>query len=81
MPILFARVELRGEPDEEDYENLHALLRNKHWFQHLPGHPDMPMPMQCIRPRSQPRNSTSPPSQKHSKVLSNTMSGTKLSFS
>jgi hypothetical protein len=44
MPTVFARVELRGDPTWENYNQLHALMKGKHWYQHLPGYPDKPMP-------------------------------------
>jgi hypothetical protein len=44
MAVLFARVELRGTPTETVYEKLHAHMKGKNWFQHLPSFPDKPMP-------------------------------------
>jgi hypothetical protein len=44
MPILFARVELRGTPTEATYEKLHAHMFGLNWYQYLPGHPKTPMP-------------------------------------
>ena len=44
MPVVFARVELRGDPTWENYNQLHALMKGKHWNQYLPGYPNNPMP-------------------------------------
>jgi hypothetical protein len=44
MPVLFARVELRGTPTEATYEKLHAHMYNLNWYQNLPGYPKTPMP-------------------------------------
>jgi hypothetical protein len=44
MPYVFARVELRGEPSQADYNKLHAHLKAKNWFQYLPNHTNHPMP-------------------------------------
>ena len=44
MPIVFARVELRGDPTLENYKQLHEFLLGKGWYQQLPGNPDKPMP-------------------------------------
>jgi hypothetical protein len=44
MPVVFARIELLGSPSEEIYERLHAFMNARNWSQHLPGHPDKPMP-------------------------------------
>jgi hypothetical protein len=44
MPVLFARVELRGNPTEAIYEKLHAHMRTLNWYQNLPGKPNLLMP-------------------------------------
>jgi hypothetical protein len=44
MPIVFARVELRGKPSDEIYEKLHTYMKSEQWSQHLPGYPAKPMP-------------------------------------
>jgi hypothetical protein len=44
MPIVFARVELRGEPSKATYDKLHAHMKTKNWEQFLPGYPAKQMP-------------------------------------
>jgi hypothetical protein len=44
MPVLFARVELRGTPTEAVYEKLHAHMKSLNWYQYLPGNPNKLMP-------------------------------------
>jgi hypothetical protein len=44
VPVVFARVELVGDPGWDTYDELHTLMEGKHWHQHLPGLPDSPMP-------------------------------------
>jgi hypothetical protein len=44
MPVLFARVELRGTPSDAIYEKLHSHLRSLNWYQNLPGNPNRLMP-------------------------------------
>lgn len=44
MPVLFARVELRGTPTETVYEKLHAHMKSLNWYQYLPSNTDKLMP-------------------------------------
>jgi hypothetical protein len=44
MPVLFARVELRGTPTEATYEKLHNHMYSLNWYQYLPGHMKKLMP-------------------------------------
>jgi hypothetical protein len=37
MAHLFIRVELRGSPSWQDYENLHAHMEKKNWFRTIQG--------------------------------------------
>jgi hypothetical protein len=37
MAHLFIRVELRGSPSFQDYENLHAYMENKNWYRTIQG--------------------------------------------
>lgn len=37
MAHLFIRVELRGSPSWQDYENLHAYMENKNWYRTIQG--------------------------------------------
>jgi hypothetical protein len=37
MAHLFIRVELRGSPSWQDYENLHAYMENKNWHRTIQG--------------------------------------------
>jgi hypothetical protein len=37
MAHLFIRVELRGSPSWQDYENLHAYMKNKNWYRTIQG--------------------------------------------
>jgi hypothetical protein len=34
---LFIRVELRGTPSRQDYENLHAYMENNNWHRKIQG--------------------------------------------
>jgi hypothetical protein len=34
---LFIRVELRGTPSRQDYENLHAYMENNNWYRKIQG--------------------------------------------
>jgi hypothetical protein len=34
---LFIRVELRGDPSMQDYENLHTFMENKKWYRTITG--------------------------------------------
>jgi hypothetical protein len=33
----FIRVELRGDPSKQDYENLHAYMEGKNWYRKITG--------------------------------------------
>jgi hypothetical protein len=44
MAVVFARIELKGEPTDAIYVKLHAHMKAKHWYQYLPGHADTGMP-------------------------------------
>jgi len=37
MAHLFIRVELRGNPSRQDYENLHAYMENLKWYRKIQG--------------------------------------------
>jgi hypothetical protein len=37
MAHLFIRVELRGNPSRQDYENLHAYMEKNHWYRKIQG--------------------------------------------
>ena len=37
MAHLFIRVELRGSPSWQDYENLHAYMEKNNWFRKIQG--------------------------------------------
>jgi hypothetical protein len=37
MAHLFIRVELRGSPSWQDYENLHAFMEKNNWFRKIRG--------------------------------------------
>lgn len=34
---LFIRVELRGTPSSQDYDNLHAYMENNNWYRKIQG--------------------------------------------
>ena len=37
MAHLFIRVELRGTPSKQDYDNLHAYMERNNWFRTISG--------------------------------------------
>jgi hypothetical protein len=37
MAHLFIRVELRGNPSRQDYDNLHTYMENNHWYCKIQG--------------------------------------------
>ena len=37
MAHLFIRVELRGSPSWQDYENLHAYMEKNNWYRNIRG--------------------------------------------
>jgi hypothetical protein len=37
MPHLFAKIELRGKPEDIDYNMLHNFMRQRHWYRTLTG--------------------------------------------
>ena len=37
MSLLFARIELRGTPGEDSYNQLHAYMRSRGWLQTITG--------------------------------------------
>jgi len=37
MAHLFVRVELRGNPSGQDYENLHAYMEKNNWYRKIQG--------------------------------------------
>jgi len=37
LAFLFIRVELRGTPSRQDYDNLHAYMEKNNWFRKIEG--------------------------------------------
>ena len=37
MALIFIRVELRGDPSKQDYENLHAYMEKNNWPRKITG--------------------------------------------
>ena len=37
MAQVFIRVELRGDPSKQDYDNLHAYMEAKNWYRKIMG--------------------------------------------
>ena len=35
--MLFIRVELRGDPSKQDYDNLHAYMEKNNWYRRIRG--------------------------------------------
>ena len=44
MALLFARVELRGTPGEEVYQQLHAHMESQHWHKTITGKREVSLP-------------------------------------
>ena len=37
MAQMFIRIELRGDPSKQDYDNLHAYMENNNWYRRING--------------------------------------------
>lgn len=44
MAQLFARVELRGEPNEGVYQRLHSYMESQHWYMAIVGTREVSLP-------------------------------------